>query len=62
MDIGTPTGGPAGMVERLRQATNARDLDALVDCFDPAYVNETPVHPARGFQGRAQVRGNWARI
>jgi ketosteroid isomerase-like protein len=62
MNITTPTGGPAAMVERLRQATNARDLDALVDCFDSDYVNETPAHPARDFRGRAQVRRNWEQI
>jgi ketosteroid isomerase-like protein len=43
-------------------ATNAHDLDALVDCFAPDYVNETPAHPVRGFRGREQVRRNWATI
>lgn len=46
----------------LAQATNVHDLDALVDCFDPAYRNETPAHPNRGFQGREQVRANWQQI
>lgn len=54
--------GPAGLVERLRQATNAHDLDALVACFAPQYRNETPVHPERGFAGRDQVRKNWEQI
>lgn len=53
---------PAAMVERLCQATNARDLDALVACFAEDYVNETPVHPERGFVGREQVRKNWQEI
>jgi hypothetical protein len=26
------------------------------------YQNETPVHPARGFRGREQVRRNWQQI
>jgi ketosteroid isomerase-like protein len=52
----------ATMVERLLAATNARDLDALVDCFGPGYVNETPLHPARGFTGPEQVRRNWQQI
>jgi ketosteroid isomerase-like protein len=47
---------------RLVQATNAHDLDALVDCFGPEYRNETPVHPGRDFAGREQVRANWSQI
>jgi ketosteroid isomerase-like protein len=50
------------VVERLRQATNAHDIDALVDCFADTYRNETPAHPDRGFVGRDQVRTNWERI
>jgi ketosteroid isomerase-like protein len=54
--------GPAAMVERLRRATNAHDLEALVACFAADYRNETPVHPERGFTGRDQVRTNWEHI
>lgn len=54
--------GPGVMVDRLCQATNEHDLDALAECFALDYRNETPVHPARGFQGRAQVRKNWEQI
>lgn len=50
------------MVERLCRAVNQRDLEALVGCFAPDYVNETPAHPARGFRGQAQVRKNWEQI
>jgi limonene-1,2-epoxide hydrolase len=50
------------VIERLQQATNAHDLDALVACFSEGYTNETPTHPARGFVGREQVRTNWSRI
>jgi ketosteroid isomerase-like protein len=53
---------PGATVERLLQATNAHDLDDLVACFADDYRNETPVHPARDFQGRAQVRRNWEQI
>ena len=53
---------PTTMVRRLEAATNAHDLDALVACFAPEYVNETPLHPARGFGGREQVRDNWRTI
>ncbi len=50
------------MVERLVRATNDHDLEALVACFAEDYANETPVHPARSFRGRAQVRQNWQQI
>jgi ketosteroid isomerase-like protein len=50
------------MIERLVQAANEHDLDALVACFAEDYENETPAHPARGFRGRSQVRRNWEHI
>lgn len=51
--------GPGAVVERLLQATNDHDIEALVSCFAIDYRNETPAHPDRGFTGRAQVRRNW---
>jgi ketosteroid isomerase-like protein len=54
--------GPAAMIERLRAAVDAHDLAALGACFATDYINETPVHPARGFRGREQVLKNWAQI
>jgi ketosteroid isomerase-like protein len=56
------TAAPLELVQRLAQATNDHDLDAIVACFAHDYVNETPVHPARGFHGPEQVRRNWAQI
>lgn len=53
---------PVTLLQRLERATNAHDLDAVVDCFAETYVNETPTHPARGFAGREQVRANWRQI
>jgi ketosteroid isomerase-like protein len=50
------------VVRRLARATNDHDLDAIVACFTADYVNETPAHPKRGFQGRDQVRRNWGQI
>lgn len=41
---------------------NDHDLEALVACFSADYRNETPVHPARNFHGRDQVRRNWQQI
>lgn len=49
-------------IEELRAAVNAHDVDAVVACFAPDYVNETPAHPGRGFVGVEQVRTNWTRI
>ena len=54
--------GPETVVDRLVKAVNDHDLEALVACFDEDYVNETPVHPQRGFRGNAQVRKNWTQI
>jgi ketosteroid isomerase-like protein len=62
MTTTTDRSGPAAMVERLRVAVDTHDLEALGACFAPDYVNETPVHPARGFRGRDQVLRNWAQI
>jgi len=53
---------PASVVERLRQAVDHHDLEALVACFTTDYRNETPAHPGRGFKGHDQVRTNWQRI
>ena len=50
------------IIEQLRLAVDAHDLDALVTCFADDYRNETPAHPARGFVGSDAVRGNWERI
>jgi ketosteroid isomerase-like protein len=49
-------------LQRLVEATNAHDVDGIVDCFSPDYENRTPAHPARGFRGTDQVRRNWTRI
>lgn len=49
-------------LDRLVRATNDHDLDGLVECFAADYTNTTPVHPARGFVGRDQVRRNWEQI
>jgi ketosteroid isomerase-like protein len=53
---------PDAVLQRLQDATNAHDIEAICACFAPDYRNETPVHPARGFTGREQVRRNWTQI
>jgi limonene-1,2-epoxide hydrolase len=50
------------VLERLRDAQNAHDLDAFVACFDPRYRSEQPVHPDRAFVGSDQVRANWSAV
>jgi ketosteroid isomerase-like protein len=50
------------VLERLRDAQNGRDLDAMLECFDPDYESEQPAHPNRGFGGKEQVRKNWSGI
>lgn len=50
------------LVERLHAAMNRHDLDAFLECFDPAYRSETPAHPERSFTGCEQVRRNWSAL
>ena len=50
------------VVGRLLRAINEHDLAGLVSCFAEDYLNETPVHPQRGFTGSDQVRANWTQI
>ncbi len=47
---------------RLRDAMNAHDLEAFLDCFHENYRSEQPAHPGRGFGGREQVGANWSAI
>lgn len=52
----------SSVLERMHEALNRRDLEAMLECFDPDYRSEQPLHPARGFGGREQVRKNWSAI
>ena len=54
--------GPAAVVEQLREAINARDLDALAACFAPDYLSEFPAPPDRTSRGHEQMRRNWTQI
>ena len=51
---------PRSVLERVQTAQNQHDLEAFLDCFDPDYQSEQPVHPDRTFSGREQVRKNWS--
>ncbi len=50
------------VLERLHAAMNRHDLEAMLECFDPDYRSEQPLHPNRGFSGKEQVRKNWSRM
>lgn len=50
------------VAERLRQAMDAHDLEAFVDCFHEDDRSEQPAHPGPGSGGRRQVRANWSSI
>ncbi len=52
----------SSVVARLHNAINQHDLEAFLECFDPDYQSEQPVHPGRGFGGRDQVRKNWSNL
>src|SRR5260370_1675475 len=46
--------------ERMIQAANRHDLEAMVACFAPGFRSEQPLHPERDFTGQAGVRKNWS--
>jgi hypothetical protein len=50
----------AMVIERMAEALNRHDLEALLGCFDPNYRSEQPAHPNRGFGGKEQIRKNWS--
>lgn len=50
------------VVDRIRRATTAHDLDALVACFTDDYESVWPQHPARSFRGTKQVRRTWSQM
>ena len=54
--------GPLSVIERLGDAINRHDLDALTACFAPDYASEFPAHPDRAFRGHEQMRKNWTQI
>lgn len=47
------------VIERLLEAMNHHDLDAMAECFQEQYRSEQPLHPDRHFIGQEQVRKNW---
>ncbi len=51
---------PKGVFERMIQAANRHDLEAMVACYASDYRSEQPFHPERNFTGPAGVRKNWS--
>jgi ketosteroid isomerase-like protein len=43
----------------MAEAMNRHDLAAYLECFDPDYGSEQPLHPDRGFRGRERVERSW---
>ena len=47
------------LVEQMRAALDAHDLDRFVEFFHEDYSGERPRHPATPRSNRDEVRGNW---
>jgi ketosteroid isomerase-like protein len=50
------------LVEQMRAALDAHDLDAFVEFFHEDYSGERPRHPGSRNSNRDEVRGNWAEM
>jgi ketosteroid isomerase-like protein len=51
---------PKVVFERMIEAANRHDLEAMVACFAPDFRSEQPFHPERNFTSPAGVRKNWS--
>lgn len=51
---------PKEVYERMTQAANRHDLEAMLTYFAPDYRSEQPFHPERDFTGPEGVRKNWS--
>jgi ketosteroid isomerase-like protein len=49
-------------LERLSEAVNSHDGERMATLFAEDYASSQPVHPGRGFGGRAQVAKNWTAL
>jgi ketosteroid isomerase-like protein len=50
------------LLERMRAALDAHDLDAFVGFFREDYVGERPRHPGSPMSSREDVRRNWEEV
>ena len=50
------------LLERMRAALDAHDLDTFVGFFRDDYVGERPRHPGSPMSSREDVRRNWEEV
>ena len=50
---------PEAVAQRWVTSLSAHDLEAAVDCFDAAYVDEAPARRGESVQGQDSVRRNF---
>jgi ketosteroid isomerase-like protein len=50
------------LLEQMRAALDAHDLDTFVSFFRDDYVGERPRHPGSPMSSREDVRTNWAEV
>jgi ketosteroid isomerase-like protein len=50
------------LLERMRAALDAHDLDTFVEFFRDDYVGERPRHPGSLMSSREDIRRNWAEV
>jgi ketosteroid isomerase-like protein len=53
---------PTIVVERIRDAVNRRDLEALMSCYADNVRGEEPTLVDRDFRGSVQLRADWGEI
>lgn len=56
--IGCMSSDPEAVAQRWITSLSAHDLEAAVDCFDAAYVDEAPARRGESVQGQDSVRRN----
>jgi ketosteroid isomerase-like protein len=50
------------LLEQMRTALDAHDLDAFLEFFREDYIGERPRHPGAKISSREDVRANWAEV
>jgi hypothetical protein len=50
------------VLQRMSDAINAHDVDAIASCFANDYKGEQPLHPESSLTELAQVRENWTAL
>lgn len=53
---------PEAVAQRWVTSLSAHDLEAAVDCFDAAYVDEAPARRGESVQGQDSVRRNFSML